>query len=264
MYKILLTILLVISPTLFAGSQSSAKANFSADQIANFTKQVERYAAAQGARAFIISRVGKDPGDLPRGIHFTHTAIAIYSDITLENSKRVKGYVIHNLYQRTDQPQFSDLVIDYPVDFFWGAHQLKAGITIPTAAVQQRLIEAISSGAGKKLHNANYSVISNPMNNKFQNCTEHTLLMLNAAIYKTTELKRLYANHTTYFTPQLVNINPLKLMLGSVFMQGVSTADHESKVKTATFTSISNYLNKYGLLHKSVTLDHTGTVTSNI
>ena len=48
------------------------------------------------------------------------------------------------------KPHKSDLVTDYPVDFFWGAKRLSAGITIPNAAVQQRLIEAINNGAGGK------------------------------------------------------------------------------------------------------------------
>ncbi len=264
MKNLFISLLLLISVPSFAGSQSNGKAQFSAENIANFAKQVEHYAARQGARAFIISRVGSDPDSLPRGINFTHTAIAIYSQISLKNGKKAKGYVIHNLYQRSKQPHISDLVTDYPVDFFWGVHQLKAGITIPTPAVQQKLIEAISNGSNKMLHNPNYSVISNPMNNQYQNCTEHTLLVLNSAIYKTTNLTRLYANNKAYFKPQVVRTSPFKLLLGNVFVKGVSTADHGSKVKTATFTTITNYLNDYGLLYKSVTLNAQGKITSNI
>ncbi len=259
-------LILAASTTLpaMAGSQSNAKANFSAQQIANFAKQVEHYAARQGARAFIIGRIGQDPKGLPRGIKFTHTAIAVYSQIKLKNGESAKGYVIHNLYQRNKRPNRSDLVTDFPVDFFWGAQRLSAGISIPTPAVQQRLIEAINNGVAKQVHNSNYSVIANPMNRRYQNCTEHTLLVLNSAIYQTTNLKRLYANNNAYFTPQTVHSSPFKLMLGNAFVSGVTTADHKSKVKTATFSSISRYLNDYDLLYKSVTLNANGRVISNI
>jgi len=248
----------------FAGSQANAKSAYSSEQIVKFSKQIEKYAASQGARAFIIGRIGRDPKDLPKGIKFTHTAIALYSQITLEDGKKVNGYAIHNLYQRAGKPHKSDLVTDYPVDFFWGAKRLSAGITIPNAAVQQRLIEAINNGAGAKVHNPNYSVISNPMNNQYQNCTEHTLLVLNSAIYQTDDIKRLYANNNQYFKAQRVRISPMKLLLGSAFVKGVTTKDHNSTIKTATFSSIARYLNDNGLLHKSVTLDINGIVTNQI
>jgi hypothetical protein len=258
------TLTTAITMPVMAGSQSNAKANFSANQIADFAKQVEHYAARQGARAFIIGRIGQDPKGLPRGIKFTHTAIAVYSQIRLKNGESAKGYVIHNLYQRNKRPNKSDLVTDFPVDFFWGAQRLSAGISIPTPAVQQRLIEAINNGVAKQVHNPNYSVIANPMNDKYQNCTEHTLLVLNSAIYQTTNLDRLYANNKAYFTPQRVHSSPFKLMLGNAFVSGVTTADHKSKVNTATFGSISRYLNNYDLLYKSVTLNANGRITNNI
>ncbi len=263
MKKILLILLVCISPSLVAGSQNGTNAKFSADKIASFAKQVEQYAAGQGARAFIIGRVGKNPDELPRGINYTHTAIAVYSQIALKDGSTSKGYVIHNLYQRSNNPERSDLVSDYPLNFFWGAQQLKAGIAIPTPAVQQRLIEAISNGVNKKVHNPKYSVIANPMNNQYQNCTEHTLLVLNAAIYQTSDLARLYANNKAYFSPQPVHTSKMKLLLGSAFVSGVTTKDHDSAVKTATFTSISQYLARYNLLHKSVTITDNGSIIDN-
>jgi len=261
MKYLLNSLLILVCLPAFAGSQSHSKAEYSAEQITKFAKQVEKYAAQQGARAFIIGRIGKDPKDLPKGIKFTHTAIALYSLITLESGKQVKGYAIHNLYQRAGKPHKSDLVTDYPVDFFWGAKRLTAGITIPSAAVQQRLIEAISNGAAAKVHNSNYSVISNPMNNQFQNCTEHTLLVLNSAIYQTDDINRLYANNNRYFKAQPVQISPLKLLLGSAFSKGVTTSDHSAAIKTTTFGSIAKYLKDYDLLYKSVTLNSNGQVT---
>jgi len=230
-----------------AGSNQATEAKFKPEQVATFAKDVEKYAASKGARAFIISRVGQPQSKLPKGIDFTHTAIAVYSEITLDDGKKVKGYAIHNLYQDAKDSNKSSLVIDYPVDFFWGAHELKAGIIIPTADLQQKIIEVIASAKNKTLHNPKYSLIANPFNNKYQNCTEYTLNIINAAIYQTTDMKQLKANTKAYFDPQRVHVSRFKLSLGSIFADGVTTKDHKGKVKTASFGSIAEYLSKYQL-----------------
>ncbi len=170
----------------------------------------------------------------------------------MDNGQTAKGYAIHNLYQTPQNPGRSQLITDYPVDFFWGVDSLKAGIIIPTPVIQQRLIELVSSGKHAKLHNQRYSVIANPFNTKFQNCTEHTLDMLNAAIYQTTDTKRLKANAKAYFQPQRVNSSPFKLMFGSLLMKDVSTKDHKGKVATTTFSTIYRYLDEYQLVEDAV------------
>ncbi len=79
-----------------------------------------------------------------------------------------------------------------------------------------------------------------------QNCTEHTLDLIVAAIYKTDDIRVIKANEKAYFDPQPVNVSPLKLMLGSMFADGVATSDHPGPPVTTTFTTIGNFLTKYG------------------
>ena len=246
----------------WAGSQSSEQATFAPEKIIKFAKDVEKYAAAQGARAFIIARVGRPEKDLPKGIHYTHTAIAVYSDITLANGEIAKGYAIHNLYQVEGKLNKSELVQDYPVDFFWGAQALKAGIIIPSDEVQTRLIELIATGKNADLHNPRYSVIANPMNSQLQNCTEYTLDMLNAAIYQTTDVEQLKANAREHFIAQRVRTSRFKLMLGSMLMDDVTTKDHKGKIATATFGSIHHYLDQNQLARHGVNLYEDGEITN--
>lgn len=251
----------LVSLPVFAGSAQNTKITFSVETVEKFAKNVERYAANEGARAFIIARVGRAEKDLPKGIKFTHTAIAIYSSITLESGENVKGYAIHNLYQKENDLDKSELVIDYPVDFFWGVNSLKAGIIIPAPNVQQRIIEVIASGKDKVMHNENYSVIANPFNNIFQNCTEHTLNVINSGIYQTTDIEQLKANSKQHFEPQKVKASPFKLLLGTLFMDDVSTKDHSGKVYTTTFTTIGQYLKNNELFSKAVVLKSDGTIS---
>lgn len=253
-------VIMTISLPIYAGSAQNIDIQYSVEAVDKFAKEVELFAAKEGARAFIIGRVGRPEKDLPKGIKFTHTAIAVYSSITLDSGEIVKGYAIHNLYQKEDQLDKSELVIDYPVDFFWGVNSLKAGIIIPTADLQQRILAVIASGKDKQLHNGNYSVIANPFNNIFQNCTEHTLNIINSGIYQTTDIEQLKSNTEQHFTPQKVKASPFKLLLGNWFMDDVSTKDHSGKVYTTTFTTIGKYLQNNQLLSKSVVLKNDGTV----
>ncbi|WP_280639034.1 DUF2145 domain-containing protein [Pseudoalteromonas viridis] len=75
----------------FAGSQNSGEARFEANQIAQFAKQVERYAANQGAHVFVIGRVGRALEDLPKGIEFTHVALAVYSELTTTDGEKSRA-----------------------------------------------------------------------------------------------------------------------------------------------------------------------------
>ena len=253
-----LTLLVLVSQFSYAGSQKHTKPNFEAEQIITFSKQVEQLAAKKGARAFIIGRVGQAPEALPKGIQFTHTAVAVYSQIKLDSGEVAKGYAIYNLYQDAKNKKRSDLVIDYPVDFFWGVHDLKAGIIIPSPELQADLIEAISLDVHKVVHNPKYSVIANPNNNKYQNCTEHTLNLINAAIYDTIDMKLIKQSVVEHFEPQRLKVSGFKLALGGLFTDDIRTSDHKGKVKTATFTTIAKYLDQFELMADAFVVDQYG------
>lgn len=93
------TVLTVFINTANAGSQEVEEIQHDPKAVIAFSKGLEKYAAAKGARAFIIARKGRPTNDLPAGIFYTHTAIAIYSSVTLTDGSAVNTYAIHNLYQ---------------------------------------------------------------------------------------------------------------------------------------------------------------------
>ena len=168
---ILLTCLLffVVTVGAQASGQSGGNPRFEPDKVAVFAKKVEKELAAKGVRVFIIARVGRPTSDLPSGIHYTHTAFAVYSSIETSDNRKVPGYAIYNLYQLDERPEKSQLVVDYPVDFFIGAHELRAGIIIPKPELQKRLLAVIGSDTYKSLHNPNYSALANPFT-----CVSHS------------------------------------------------------------------------------------------
>jgi hypothetical protein len=223
----------------------SGPVHFKAEQIIGFAKQVERALAAKGARVAIIGRIGRPPSEMPEGMGFTHAAFAVFSDITTSDGRRLSGYAMFNEYQNNDHPDTSALVQDYPVDFFAGVAELKAGVIIPSAELQRRLLEVIASPTYKALHEPHYSAIANPYTLGRQNCTEFVLDVVNAAIYQTDDIRVIKANENAFFVAQPVNVNPLKLMLGSMFSSEVSLSDQPGPPVTATFERIADYIKKY-------------------
>ena len=232
-----------------AGSnQSNGVSKFTQQQLTDFSKKVERAAAAKGARVFLLARVGRPTEDLPQGINFTHVGIAVYRKIKTDSGKVVPGYVVHNLYIDDERAGKSKLINDFAFNFFAGATELKAGILVPDIKLQKRLYELVNSEVYASLHNDNYSTLSNPDNSQYQNCTEFVLDVMNAAIYKTTDIAQIKANTRAYFEPTLIKESRLKLVLGAAFIDHIEIDDHKEKVFTATFGSIQRYMQQYGLV----------------
>jgi len=228
-----------------SSSQPGEEVHFKPEQVIAFAKKVEKTLAARGARVAILARMGRPLAELPEGMHFTHVAFAVYSEITTSDGRKVPGYSIYNLYQQNDHPDVSELVQDFPVDFFAGVALLEAGIIIPSPELQERLLNVIASPTYKQLHDPHYSVIANPFTLGRQNCTEFVLDVVNAVIYQTSDIKVIKANENAFFVAQPVNVNPFKLMLGAMFTAEVSTTDQIGTPVTATFEKVGDYLKKY-------------------
>ncbi|MCK0094797.1 DUF2145 domain-containing protein [Yoonia sp. F2084L] len=233
--------------TATAGSSAATNPVLPAADVASFANKVQRDLAGRGARVAIVSRVGRDPAVLPNGINYTHVAFWVYSRITLEDGTTGQGYRVYNLYQRDGDLTHSDLVQDSPGDFFAGAHSLDAGVIIPDPRLQRKLLDVIASPTYAALHNARYSVLANPRTGQFQNCTEHTLDVLMAALYDTDDPQQIKANIGAYFAPQPVQLNGLQRLFAPAASQALTTADHGANVGTATFGSIARFMQANGL-----------------
>ena len=230
-----------------AGSSQSEAPKLPIEEVSDFADQVQADLAARGAHVAIVSRIGRDPAQLPDGISYTHVAFWVYSNITMDDGRRVRGYAVHNLYQRAHDLDVSDLVQDYPADFFAGANSLDAGVIVPDPRLQQKLLAVLNSPTYGKVHNPRYSVIANPDNDIYQNCTEHTLNVLMAALYETDDIDRIKANIRAHFEPQTVEVNPIKRLVGPLVMDGLAMDDQTGRIQTTTFTSIARFMATHDL-----------------
>ncbi len=254
--KRILSIIVLAAATMLpmqaaAGSSAAGNPVLPAAEVATFSNRVQQDLAARGATVAIVSRVGRDPSVLPEGVNYTHVAFWVYARITHADGRTGMGYRVYNLYQTADDLTRSELVQDSPADFFAGAHSLDAGVIIPDARLQRKLLDVITGPTYAALHNPNYSVLANPRTGQFQNCTEHTLDILMAALYDTSDQAQIKANITAHFVPQPVTLNGLERFLAPAASQALTTADHGARVGTATFGSIARFM-EVNALHDEI------------
>jgi hypothetical protein len=230
----------------FSAAPGAQQPRFSADQVIAFSKKLEKELAARGARVAIISRAGRPASEMPPGMHYTHAGFAVYSEITTNDDRRLKGYATFNDYQGDAEPDTSSLVQDYPVDFYADVYLLEAGVIVPSPELQRRLLEFIGSPGYRSLHQRDYSAIANPYTLGKQNCTEFVLDVVNAAIYRTTDIRVIKANTRAYFEAQPVHVSQFKLLFGAMFSREIAISDQpQMPAVTATFETIARYLQKY-------------------
>ena len=257
---ICVTALAILTGTASAGSSQSGVTLHPEDLIQSFSEKVEQALAQRGAHVALVARVGRNPDDLPDGVQFTHAAFWVYSEFVEKDGSTRRGYQVFNLYQRAKDPWTSDLVRDLPYDFFAAGAVLEAGVAIPDPRLQAKLLKVLTGPANEKLHNPRYSLLSNPDNNQYQNCTEHSLNVLFAALYGTDDMTRLKANISAHYEAQPIKLSPLKRVLGPVFVRGVETDDHGRRIETTTFTSIARFMAKHGLISEALRIRRTDTL----
>ncbi|THH36280.1 DUF2145 domain-containing protein [Aliishimia ponticola] len=230
-----------------AGSSEATKPVLPPAKVARFADQVQQELARRGTQVAIVARMGRDPSVLPKGVRYTHVAYWVYSDIQTQDGQRGKGYRVFNLYQTAENAARSTLVQDSPADFLAGAKRLEAGIIIPDRRLQRKLAQTIASPTYAALHNPRYSVLANPASRQFQNCTEHTLDVLMAALYGVRGPDQIKANIAAHFTPQPIPLGGLKRGFASLTSAALTTQDHGASVATATFGSIAGFMQKHDL-----------------
>ena len=250
-----LCVALAFSHVSWAGSQQGGEAHFSVEQIAGLAKKVENTLAAKGARVFLIGRSGRPAEELPPGVHYTHVGFGVYSQIQKEDGSTVAGYALYNLYQQEDNLAKGELVTNYMMDFLSESYQPRVGIIIPTPELQQRLLGFIATAEYESLLNTEYSVMANPYNRQYQNCTEYILDVINAAIYKTVDKQELKLLAKEYFQAQDIHVSPFKTLFGELFVAGVRKDDHVGQIKTATYTTIAAYLESFNLTQEIMTIE---------
>jgi len=235
-------------------SQQNSTVQFRLEDIASFSKRVEKTLAEKRAVVALVARNGRPLGGLPEGVRYTHVGFAVYSKILLEDGSSQKGYAFHNLYQLAEQPDKSEIVVDFALDFFAGASEMKAGIIIPHPELQRKLYDVIVDNKYREFHNPEYSAISNPFDTRFQNCTEFVMNVTQSAIYDLDKMSEIKEYLRRSFDPYELPYGEFALNLASISSKDISMRDQTYPFVTTTFSSISTYMISQGFASEVIEL----------
>jgi hypothetical protein len=235
-------------------SAQAAGAYLTGEQAATFSKQVERDLAAKGARLAIVFRTGRPRSELPDGISYTHGAFWTFVPITLEDGRTINGYAVYNLYHgdgKTLAKDKSYLHQDFPVDFVAATAVDDVAVIVPSPEMQRRILAIMASPTYEKLHILPYSLVSNPLDIKYQNCNEFMLDVIAAASWETTDMTQIKTNLKKHFKPTVVKTNLVERLLGPIADSRLKTDDQNGPIVTATYESMSSFMKDNGLLQET-------------
>ena len=243
-----------------SGSAAGGPSLHAPEAVAAQAKAIEYRLAAEGVRVAIVGRIGRDPASLPKGLHYTHVAFWVHSAIRAQDGETLHGYAVHNLYQRNGEPDRSELAQDFPADFLAPAFDLKVAVIVPKPELQQRLRVLIGTPGYARLHNPRYSVVANPLQGRYQNCTSFVLDVVTAALYQTDDPRQIRANVQAYFRPQPVEVSGGRRLLASLFAVDVATSDHGPEIRTATMETLAAFMLENGLAERSFEIAPDGAI----
>ncbi|MEM7492668.1 MAG: DUF2145 domain-containing protein [Pseudomonadota bacterium] len=238
--------------------RSVANAYFTAEEAADYSKDIEKKLASDGTRVAIVFRAGRSRDKLPDGIDYTHGAFWVYQPIQRDDGSRMNGYVVWNLYhgdgETLSQTQ-SELVQDFPFDFVSGAKAEDVAVIIPTPAMQKRIMTMMADGRYDAVHDPDYSVIASPFDDKYQNCTEFLLDVIAAAVWQTTDYQQLKVNLSEHFEASTVKTGPLARLFGPLVDEQVKLGDHRGKpIRTVSYGSLATFMLDNGYADKTFKL----------
>jgi hypothetical protein len=239
-------------------SARGAPANhLTAEQAAAFSKQVERDLADKGARLAIVFRTGETRDMLPEGISYTHGAFWTFVPISLDDGRVINGYAVYNLYHgdgKTLAMDRSYLHQDFPIDFVAPSAVDDVAVIVPTAEMQRRIRSIMDSPTYRALHIEPYSLVSNPHDIRYQNCTEFMLDIIAAAAWETADMAQIKANLKQHFRPTKVKTSLIERFLAPLAEDRIKTDDQGSTIITATYESMAAFMRDNGLLKEAYIL----------
>lgn len=241
-------------------ARGAPASHLTAEQAAAFSKQVERDLADKGARLAIVFRTGETRDMLPDGISYTHGAFWTFVPISLDDGRVINGYAVYNLYHgdgKTLAMDKSYLHQDFPIDFVAPSAVDDVAVIVPTAEMQRRILSIMDSPTYRALHIEPYSLVSNPHDIRYQNCTEFMLDIIAAAAWETADMAQIKANLKQHFRPTKVKTSLIERFLAPLAEDRIKTDDQGGTIITATYESMAAFMRDNGLLKEAYILRRT-------
>ena len=230
----------------FVASTDSGEPTYSKPVREDFGRQITQNLKAKGVKIAIVSRAGQAREKLPEGILFTHSAFWVAND--------KGGYDVWNLYHGEDNRLISSLVIDTAADFLRLTQEPDVGILVPSLAAQDRIVAYLKSAKYGAVHQVNYSLISNPLDGRFQNCNEFMLDTLAALFWGTENSSEIKARLNAELTPAVIKTSWARRTIGPKVDERLIMDDQGDIILTATRATLSQFLDTQDALAEDYVL----------
>ena len=234
----------------YVASTDSGDPLFPRETLEDYGQQILDELSRKNVQLAIVSRAGQTRDKLPDGVQYTHSAFF--------RRNADGGYDVYNLYHGEENRLRSTLVTDTPADFLRLLQERDSGILIPDAATQTLLYDFLESPEYHAVHQADYSLISNPLDLRWQNCNELMLYAIAAAIWNTTDRAVLRDKLSTTITPTELKVSTIRRHFGPMIDERLILDDHDKKVLTTTFGTLTQLFEKTGRLDESYKLSFEG------
>lgn len=244
------------APSLDSGFSSRTPVTYlTEDQVAAFARQVEADLSAREAKVAIVFRTGRTRDKLPSGISYTHGAFWARTPVKTADGASVNNpdgaYAVFNLYHGDGKALArtkSQLAQDFPADFVRGTAVDDFAVLLPSEEMQNGIVEAMGSPLYEKVHIAEYSLIANPLDARYQNCNEFMLDLICAILWKTDDYAAIKAKQKETFTPTPVGVQWYERIVGPMMDNRVRLEDQGEAIVTTTYESMSAFMREQGVL----------------
>jgi len=238
----------------FIASTDAGDPLFERELLEQYGEKLVQELANNEVKFAIVSRSGQKREKLPKGIMFTHSAFFLYQP----QPDGTPDYAVYNLYHGEENRLKSSLKTDRPADFLRLLQEHDAGIIVPTQETQDELAVFVNSPEYDEVHQDNYSLISNPLDTRFQNCNEFMLDTMAALFWNEFDPVQIKARFRESLNPAEINASFLRRHIGPLVDERLIMADQSKPILTTTSDTLAKFLESEDRLERSYVLKLSG------
>lgn len=234
---------LIVHTPLWAG-QSCSEGTVDPVELGNaleLAEKTRKSLLSNGTKVALIARVGQDLSKYH--LRYSHLGVA-YEDapghFTVLHELNECATAKSGLYQEGLGNFFLDDVFKFEVL-----------VLTPPQQVQQAFIDAIQRGSGSKVHHPEYSMLSSPFSDNYQNSNQWVLELFVHVMNPQLPIERKLIQSKlkqSGFKPGFIAVNPLERVGGALFRANIAFSDHplsdrlKGEYGTVTVESFATYL----------------------
>lgn len=220
----------------------------SREEVITYARVMQRTLAARNIDvALVFEQSGAPRWSMPPNVQYGHGAIFIRQPPGPGGEPR---YLTYNLLPGygPETPCNRSSLVTWPVEGFDRAvTALDQAVIVPTPQLQARIREIVESPGYARLHNPSFSIIANPLDERFQNCAGLILHVLIAAAWNITDHDEVNRILTADFRPSRIKTNALVRIFGPLASSRLAAGDQDWTISTASFESINVFMRDKGL-----------------